>query len=223
VPAACAAGSGVSVGDELSQLNVGINDGCGSFVEAAVYAQPSAFVCDIQASAGNWLCVIAHGQPFAETRNAIAAEMADLQIGLNGPANCGVPATVVLYRSDFTVAELVAPVQGCDSDEVPPPAGCVAELSTFNNDPRFVGVAVSGCGSIKGVQFTPSATASDCFVQVGSGPVAACSATSGATFAPTSDEVLLAMHTAVDPPCGPVTTAITLANGTVVKIRDNWC
>src|SRR6185436_368001 len=110
VAATCAASSGVSIGDEPSQLNVGINDGCGSFVEAAVYAQPNAFVCDIQASAGAWTCVIAHGQPFAETRNAIAADMADLQIGLLGAANCAVPATVVLYRSDFTVAELVEPI-----------------------------------------------------------------------------------------------------------------
>ena len=229
VPAACAASSGVSLGDEPSKLNVGINGGCGSFVEAAVYGQPSAFVCDIQASAGNWVCVIAHGHPFADTRNAIAADMADLQIGLNGPANCGVPATVVLYRSDFTVSELVEPIEGCGTPgggEVPPPAGCVAELSTFNGDPQFVGVAVSGCGTIKGVQFTPSATPSDCFVQVGSGAVTTCSvtgATGGATFPPTSDEVLLAMHTAVDPPCGPVATTITLANGSVVKIQDNWC
>jgi hypothetical protein len=228
VSAACAASSFVAIGEETSQLNVGINGGCGSFVEAAVYAAPSAFVCDIQASAGNWVCVIAHGQPFADTRNATAAEMADLQIGLNGAANCGVPATVVLYRPDFTVSELVEPIEGCTSGggEVPPPAGCVAELSTFNGDPQFVGVAVSGCGAIKGVQFTPSATPSDCFVQVGNDPVAACDvsgSTAGATFAPTSEEVLLAMHTAVDPPCGPVTTAITLANGTVVKIRDNWC
>jgi hypothetical protein len=220
VPAACAASSGVSIGEDASHLNVGINGGCGSFVEAAVYAQPSAFVCDIQASAGTWLCVIAHGQPFAETRNATAADMADLQISLNGPANCGVPATVVLYRSDFTVSELVEPIQGCG--EVPPPAGCVAELSTFNGDPQFVGVAVSGCGSITGVQFTPSAVPSDCFVQVGSGPVMTCSG-AGATFAPTTQEVLLAMHTSVAPPCGPVTTAITLADGTVVRIHDDWC
>ena len=226
VPAACAASSGVAIGDEPSQLNVGINSGCGSFVEVAVYAQPSAFVCDIQASAGNWVCVIAHGQPFADTRNATAADMADLQVSLNGAANCAVPATIVLHRSDFTVSELVEPIQGCGTSgggEVPPPAGCVAELSTFNDDPQFVGVAVSGCGSIKGVQFTPSATPSDCFVQVGSDPVETCSVTNGATFAPTTQEVLVAMHTAVDPPCGPVTTAITLANGNVAKIRDDWC
>jgi hypothetical protein len=229
VPAACAASSGVSLGEDASHLNVGINGGCGSFVEAAVYAQPSAFMCDIQASAGNWLCVIAHGQPFAETRNATAADMADLQISLNGPANCAVPATVVLYRSDFTVSELAEPIEGCGmpgGGEVPPPAGCIAELSTFNGDSRFVGVAVSGCGAIKGVQFTPSAAPTDCFVQVGSDPVDICSVTGAsgsATFAPTAQDVLLAMHTAVEPPCGAVTTTITLANGSVVKIHDDWC
>jgi hypothetical protein len=106
---------------------------------------------------------------------------------------------------------------------VPPPAGCVAELSTFNGDSRFVGVAVSGCGTIKGVRFTPSAPPTDCFVQVGGDPVTACSVTAGATFAPTTQEVLLAMHTDVEPPCGPVTTAITLASGAVVKIHDDWC
>ena len=170
VPAACAASSGVGDRRRASQLNVGINAGCGSFVEVAVYAQPSAFVCDIQASGRQLGVRIAHGQPFADTRNATAADMADLQVSLNGTANCAVPATVVLYRSDFTVAELVEPIQGCGTSgggEVPPPAGCVAELSTFNGDPQFVGVAVSGRGSIKGVQFTPSATPSDCFVQVG--------------------------------------------------------
>jgi len=88
---------------------------------------------------------------------------------------------------------------------------------------KFVGVAVSGCGSIKGVQFTPSAIPTDCFVQVGADPVETCSPTGGATFAPTTQEVLLAMHTDAEPPCGPVMTTITLAGGAVVKIPDNWC
>jgi len=48
-------------------------------------------------------------------------------------------------------------------------------------------------------------------------------ATAGAAFAPTTDEVLLAMHTAAMPQRGPVTAAITLANGTVAGARDDWC
>jgi hypothetical protein len=111
VPLNCNAGAGV--GDDPSQLQIGINDGCGSFVEVAVYAAPTAFVCDIGASAGNWSCVIAHGQAFAETRNATDAEMADLTIGLNAGADCAVPATIVLTRRNFEVAELVTPIAGC--------------------------------------------------------------------------------------------------------------
>ncbi len=116
VAAACAASSGVGLGDQPSRLNVGINDGCGSFTEVAVYAAPNAFVCDIQASAGNWSCVIAGGQAYAETRNS-AADSADLQISLNGNADCAVPATVVLYRPDFTVSELVEPIVGCGAPQ----------------------------------------------------------------------------------------------------------
>ena len=111
VPLTCNAGAGV--GDDKTVLQIGINDGCGSFVEVAVYAAPSAFVCDIGASAGNWVCVIAHGHAYADTRNAIDAEMADLTIGLNGDVDCSVPATIVLTRRNFEVAELVTPVARC--------------------------------------------------------------------------------------------------------------
>ena len=111
VPLTCNAGAGV--GDDKSVLQIGINDGCGSFVEVAVYAAPNAFVCDIAASAGNWVCVIAHGHAYADTRNATDAEMADLTIGLNGDANCAVPATIVLTRRNLEVAELVTPIARC--------------------------------------------------------------------------------------------------------------
>ena len=111
VPLACNAGAGV--GDDRSVLEIGINDGCGAFVEVAIYAAPNAFVCDIAASAGNWVCVIAHGQAYADTRNATDAEMAGLTIGLNGDADCAVPVTIVLYRRNFEVAELVTPIGGC--------------------------------------------------------------------------------------------------------------
>jgi len=264
VTAACAASSGVGVGDEPSQLNVGVNGGCGSFTEVAVYAAPNAFVCDIQASAGNWNCVIANGQAYAETRTS-AADMADLQISLNGDANCAVPATVVLYRPDFTVSELVEPIGGCaapqpacangrdddgdglvdarengadpdpgcsgpadttENSEVALPAGCQVEMTVFNQDDLFPGIAVHGCGAIKGAWFKPSGEPTDCYYAVGAGDVLDCSvtgATAGAVFAPTTDEVLLAMHTAAMPQCGPVTAAITLANGTVTGARDDWC
>jgi hypothetical protein len=64
VPLDCDADAGVGA---RSELQIAINDGCGSFVEVAVYAAPNAFVCDITASAGNWVCVIAHGNAYADT------------------------------------------------------------------------------------------------------------------------------------------------------------
>jgi hypothetical protein len=265
VPAACAASSGAGVGAEPSRLNVGINDGCGSFIGLAVYAAPNAFVCDIQASAGTWNCVIANGHAYAEPRTAAVADMADLQIGLTGDVDCAVPATIVLYRSDLSVAELEKPVAGCgapapacsngrdddgdqladapengvdpdpgcsaptdtsEDSEVALPAGCAVDLSVFNGDDLFPGISVHGCGSIKGAWFNPSATPTDCFYAIGDGAVEDCSvtgATAGATFAATTAEVLLAMHTSALPQCAPVTSAITLANGTAAARRDDWC
>jgi hypothetical protein len=107
----CNAGAGV--GDEKSVLQIGINDGCGSFVEVAVNASPNAFVCDIGASAGNWVCLIAHGHAYAETRNATDADTADLTISLNDDVDCAVPATIVLTRRNLEVAELVTPIARC--------------------------------------------------------------------------------------------------------------
>jgi hypothetical protein len=79
---------------------------------------------------------------------------------------------------------------------------------------------------VKGVWFKPSAEPVDCVYAIGDGAATACSvsgATAGATFAATTQEVLLAMHTTVMPPCGAVTTAVTLGTGAVAKQRDDWC
>jgi hypothetical protein len=88
------------------------------------------------------------------------------------------------------------------------------------------GIAVAGCGAIKGAWFKPSAAPIDCLYAIGAGATATCTvagATAGATFAATSQEVLLAMHTTTIPQCGPVTAAITLADGRVASTRDDWC
>jgi hypothetical protein len=222
-------------------------------------------VCDIGASAGNWVCVIAHGDAFAETRNATAAEMADLTISLNGAADCAVPATIVLTRSNFEVAELVTPIARCgqaapacsngrdddgdgtadarelgvdpdpgcsgaadgsEDSEVALPAGCTVGGGHVSDDPRFPAVSVSGCGSVAGVWFKPSATPNDCVYAIGAGNAQACTltgATAGATFAATTADVLLGAPTTADTTCGPVTIAITLADGRVAKLRDDWC
>jgi hypothetical protein len=263
VPLSCNAGAGL--GDDPSQLQIGINDGCGSFVEVAVYAGPNAFVCDIAASAGNWACVIAHGHAFAETRNATDAEMADLQIGLTGAANCAVPATIVLTRRNFEIAELVTPIARCgqavpacsngadddgdgvadarefganpdpgctgpadqtEDSEVGLPAGCTVGGGNVGDDPRFPAVQLSGCGSVTGVWFKPSATPEDCVFAIGAGGGQECAvtgATVGAMFAATAENVVLGGHTTTDAGCGPVSVAITLADGRVAKLRDDWC
>jgi hypothetical protein len=261
VPLTCNAGAGV--GEDPSQLQIGINDGCGSFVDVAVYAAPTAFVCDVAASAGNWVCVIAHGHPFAETRTA-AADMADLTIGLNGPADCAVPATIALTRPNLEVAELVTPIARCgqaapacsngvddDSDgmadarefgvdpdpgcsgtsdtsedsEVALPAGCTIGGGNLGGDPRFPAVEASGCGAVTGMWFKPSAMPQDCVYSIGAGALA-CSvtgATVGATFGATTATVALGGHTSSDTTCGAVTIAVTLADGRVAALRDDWC
>jgi hypothetical protein len=96
----------------------------------------------------------------------------------------------------------------------------------FNSDDLFPGIAVHGCGAIKGAWFKPSAEPTDCLYAIGDGDVAECSvvgATAGATFPATTDEVLLAMHTVTLPDCGAVTSAITLGDGTVAARREPWC
>ena len=267
VPAACAASSGAGVGDDQTVLQVAINDGCGTFVEVAVYAAPTAFACTIVTQASNFACVIAHGQPFGDTRNATDADQADITIDLTGAADCTVPATIVLMRRNFEVAELVTPIARCgtampacsngadddgdamadardttgatdpdpgcsgpadtsEDSEVALPAGCSVDLAVFNQDDLFPGIAVAGCGAVKGAWFKPSATPVDCRFQIGAGASAACTvtgATAGAMFAATTQEVLLATHTTTFPQCGPVTAAITLADGRVAAKRDDWC
>ena len=262
VPLTCNAGAGI--GDEESVLQIGINDGCGAFVEVAVYAAPNAFVCDIAASAGNWTCVIAHGHAYAETKNATDAELADLEIGLNGDADCSVPATIVLTRRNFEVAEMVTPIARCDApaaacsngvdddgdgiadarelgvdpdpgcsspadtsedSEIALPAGCSIGGGDVDGDPRFPGIEVSGCGAVTGVWFKPSATPTDCVYALGAGALT-CSVTGstvGATFAATAATVLVGTHTQTTPQCAPVTIAVTLADGRVAKLRDDWC
>ena len=194
VPAACAASSGAGVGDDQTVLQVNINAGCGTFTELAVYAAPTAFSCTVFTEASNFGCVIAYGQPFADTRNATDADQADIEIDLNGNANCAVPVTIVLGRRNFEVAELVTPIARCgtpkpacsngtdddgdtmadardaagatdpdpgcsgpadtsEDSEVGLPAGCTIELATFNNDDQVPGIAVAGCGAIKGAWF----------------------------------------------------------------------
>ena len=65
----------------------------------------------------------------------------------------------------------------------------------------------------------------DCGYSIGAG-AQACSvtgATVGATFGATEATVALGGHTSTDTTCGPVTIAVTLADGRVAALRDDWC
>lgn len=71
----------------------------------------------------------------------------------------------------------------------------------LNDDPRFPAIEISGCGSVTGVWFKPSAAPSDCLFAIGAGGNQACTltgATAGANFAATTADVILGTHTTTD-------------------------
>ena len=118
------------------------------------------------------------------------------------------------------------PADQSESSEVGLPAGCSVGGGNLDDDPRFPAIEISGCGSVTGLWFKPSAAPSDCLFAIGAGGGQSCTltgATAGATFAATTADVLLGTHTTTDVGCGPVTVAITLADGRVAKLRDDWC
>jgi hypothetical protein len=118
------------------------------------------------------------------------------------------------------------PADASENSEVGLPAACTVGGGSVGDDPRFPAIQLSGCGSVTGAWFKPSATPTDCLYAIGDGGGQACTvtgATVGATFAATAQDVTLGGHTNSDPGCGPVTIAITLADGRVAKLRDDWC
>jgi hypothetical protein len=118
------------------------------------------------------------------------------------------------------------PADASENSEVGLPAACTVGGGSVGDDPRFPAIQLSGCGSVTGAWFKPSATPTDCLYAIGGGGGQACTvtgATVGATFAATAQDVTLGGHTNSDPGCGPVTIAITLADGRVAKLRDDWC
>jgi hypothetical protein len=113
--------------------------------------------------------------------------------------------------------------EGSDGDL---PDGCAIEADAFAEDPRFTYVVATGCGALEGVWFKPPGTPTDCAYMLGEAAAEACAVTgrtAGATFAPTTDRVVLATHVAADPACVPFTVALTLAGGAVVSGRGTWC
>ncbi len=104
--------------------------------------------------------------------------------------------------------------------------GCEFEAGPVQGDQRFVYLAVANCGAIEGLWFKPPGTPTDCKHVIGAGAALNCSVvgrTASATFAPTTDQVLIATHLTADATCGTATLAITLAGGGVMSFHGNWC
>lgn len=103
---------------------------------------------------------------------------------------------------------------------------CQFEAGPVQGDQRFLYLAVANCGSIEGLWFKPPGTPTDCKYVIGAGAALNCAVigrTASATFAPTTDQVLVATHLTADATCGTATIAITLAGGAVMSFHGDWC
>jgi hypothetical protein len=118
------------------------------------------------------------------------------------------------------------PTDTSEDSEIDLPAGCTVGGGLVGEDPLFPAIQLAGCGSVAGVWFKPSATPTDCVYAIGDGDGQACSvtgSTAGATFPATTGGVILGTHTTTPPQCALVTVAVTLADGRVAALRDDWC
>ena len=118
------------------------------------------------------------------------------------------------------------PADTSEDSERPTPETCQVQVGVFDNNPRLPGMAVEGCGVIKGVWFKPPGQAVGCAYVVGGNDALSCTlkgGTGGATFAPTNLEVLLAVPIAANPTCVPVTVALIREDDSVWADRVNWC
>jgi hypothetical protein len=122
VSAECAASSGPGQsGGDPTQLFVGINSGCGTFIEVTVNAAPGAESCQAVTSEGGWECTVF--APLASASGKTPTDLLDMPIQLTGPAECDQPVTIALYRSGGEVAELIEPIGGCVPGAVKPACG----------------------------------------------------------------------------------------------------
>jgi hypothetical protein len=97
---------------------VGINSGCGTFIEVTVNASPGAESCQAITSDGGFECTVF--APVASASGKTPTDLLDMPIQLTGPADCDQPVTIALYRPDGGVAELIEPIGGCVPGAVKP-------------------------------------------------------------------------------------------------------
>ena len=104
--------------------------------------------------------------------------------------------------------------------------GCEFEAGPVQGDQRYIYAAVANCGAIEGLWFKPPGTPTDCRYVIGDSNPFNCSVvgrTASATFAPTTEQVVVAAHLTADAACLPATIAITLAGGAVMSVHGDWC
>ncbi|HEY6892369.1 MAG TPA: hypothetical protein VI300_31480, partial [Solirubrobacter sp.] len=119
VPASaeCAASSGLGMVDDPTEINVGINPGCGTFYEAEIQVAPGVAAC-VMANDG-YECSISDPFGVASLKDG-ERDGVDMTLQLKGPVDCAKKATIALYKRDGTVTELQEPVGNCAT--LPPPA-----------------------------------------------------------------------------------------------------
>jgi len=115
--AACAESSGLGMVDDPTEIDVGINPGCGTFYEAEVQVAPGVAAC---VTANNdYECSVS--DPFGvATLKTGERDGVDMTVQLKGPVDCARKATIALYKRDGIVTELQEPVGDCAT--LPPPA-----------------------------------------------------------------------------------------------------
>jgi hypothetical protein len=115
-PAACAESSGLGMLDDPTEVNVGINPGCGTFWEAEVQIAPGVASCTAN---NDYECKVYDPIASASLKNG-ERDGVDMTLTLKGPVDCGKKATIALYRLTGPPIELQEPVQNCKT--LPPPA-----------------------------------------------------------------------------------------------------
>jgi hypothetical protein len=122
VSAECAASSGISMGDETTGLYVGINSGCGMFVEVEIDVAPGIESCQVFTADSNFKCEVFAPTAHAWAKDDRATDLADVLLTLVAPADCGKLTTIALHRPNGEVAELREPIESCKTGPAPKPA-----------------------------------------------------------------------------------------------------
>jgi hypothetical protein len=235
VPAACGESSYVSQGDDQKSLFVGINQGCPAFTQVTVEVGATVSACEAITSAHDFTCSVVGGKAVATGGTQQLSEPI---------VNCGLlPVTPQCSNGKDDDGDGMTDARDAAGATDPDP-GCSGPNDTTENsdgdlmedcqfeagpvlgDQRFLYLAVANCGSFVGLWFKPPGTPTDCKYVIGAGAALNCAVvgrTASATFAPTTEQVLVATHLTSDATCGTATLAITLAGGAVMSFHGDWC